>query len=76
VPPRLAGEVLTPLREVLERSGLSQSALARALNCDRRTVGMWVRGDHVPVLARREQIARVLGVEPAELWPDADRRAA
>lgn len=76
MPPRLAGEVLTPLREALGRYGISQSSLARSLNCDRRQVGMWVRGDHVPNPERREQIARVLGVEPAELWPDAERAAA
>jgi transcriptional regulator with XRE-family HTH domain len=76
VPPRLASEVRTPLREALERIGLSQAALARALDCDRRQVGQWVCGEYVPAPERREQIAREVGVPAAELWPGAEHKAA
>lgn len=79
MPPRLAGEVRTPLREALERINLSQAALARALDCDRSQVGQWVRDEYTPTHERREQIAREVGVSAVELWPDAPetpRRAA
>jgi transcriptional regulator with XRE-family HTH domain len=77
--PRLAGEHRTPLRVALERVGLSQAALARALGVDRRQVAQWVSGEYTPVPPRREQIAREVGVAQAELWAaasDAERSAA
>lgn len=73
MPPRLASEAATPLREALEHSGLSQRTLARMLGCDRRQVGAWVLGEHVPAPERREQIAKAVGSTVGELWPDADR---
>jgi ribosome-binding protein aMBF1 (putative translation factor) len=74
VPPRLASEAPTPLREALERAGLSQAALARQIQCDRRDVGRYVSGEHTPESPeRREQIARAVQATAQELWPDADR---
>ena len=72
MPPRLASEAPTLLREVLKRNNISQSALARALGCDRRQVRAWVTGEHTPTPGRREEIACAVGVSEAELWPDAD----
>ncbi|HEY5342473.1 MAG TPA: helix-turn-helix transcriptional regulator [Solirubrobacteraceae bacterium] len=76
MPPRLASDAPTLLRKALERSGLSQAALARALDCDRRQVQQWVTGEYTPVPARREQIAAIVGSTSRELWPDADEKAA
>jgi transcriptional regulator with XRE-family HTH domain len=76
LPPRLASEVRTPLREALERKGLSQAALARALGCDRRQAGAWVTGEYTPVPERREEIAAIVGSTSVELWPDADDSSA
>jgi transcriptional regulator with XRE-family HTH domain len=76
MPPRLAGEVQTPLRTILERLNMSQAALARAVGVDKRQVGSWVRGEYVPAPERREQIAREVGVSAVELWPDAEHKAA
>lgn len=70
--PRLASEHRTPLREALERAGISQAALARAIGCDRRTAARWVTGEYVPVPERAEQIAKAVGSTVRELWPDAD----
>jgi transcriptional regulator with XRE-family HTH domain len=79
MPPRLASEAPTPLREALERTGLSQRALARRLGCDRRQVGSWVVGEHTPSAARRTQIVTELAnagavegeVTAESLWPHA-----
>jgi len=76
VPPYLASEVHTPLRKALERAGLSQSALARALGADRRQVGAWTRGEYVPLPERREEIAAVVGCASVELWPEAHETKA
>lgn len=69
--PRLASEHRTPLREALERAGISQAALARAIGCDRRTAARWVTGEYVPVPERAEQIAKAVGSTVQELWPSA-----
>jgi transcriptional regulator with XRE-family HTH domain len=76
MPPRLASETRTPLREALVRKGLSQAGLARVLHCDRRQVGAWVTGEYVPVASRREEIARAVEVAASLLWPDAEDVAA
>ncbi len=85
MPPRLASEAPTPLREALERVGLSQAALARQIRCDRRDVGRYVSGEHTPESPeRRERIADVITdysdglvrVTVEELWPDVARKAA
>ena len=66
----------TPLREALNRSGISLRALARELSCDRRQVRDWVAGEHTPVSERRDQIARVVGAPVEELWPGAQGKQA
>jgi transcriptional regulator with XRE-family HTH domain len=76
LPPRLANEVTTPLREALEREGMSQSALARALGVERQQARTWITGEHTPAPERRKHIAAVVGVPVEELWPDAEMRAA
>lgn len=60
---------------------MSHSALARALGVDRRQARLWITGEHTPEPPRREQIVQAVAasggtVTVAELWPDADRRAA
>jgi transcriptional regulator with XRE-family HTH domain len=66
----------TPLRIALEKAGVSQRGLARILRCDRKQVGAWVSGEHVPVPSRQAEIARAVKAPVEELWPDADRKAA
>jgi transcriptional regulator with XRE-family HTH domain len=75
LPPRLASELHTPLREALLRIGMSQRELARKLGVDRRQVGEWVCGHHLPVSTRRRQIARAVKAPVEELWPDAEEAA-
>ena len=67
----------TPLREALERVGLSQARLARTLGVDRMQVVRWVQGEHTPMPERRQEIAVIIdGWTDAEvtvqgLWPHA-----
>jgi DNA-binding XRE family transcriptional regulator len=75
MPPKLASDPPTPLRETLERIGMSQAALARALGVDRQNARAWVIGEYTPKPERREQIARVVQAPVEELWPNAERSA-
>jgi transposase len=81
MPPKLASDPSTPLRDTLVRIGMSYAALARAVQVDRRDARRWIIGEHTPEPARREEIARVVSdfaceqVRVEELWPDADHRA-
>jgi transcriptional regulator with XRE-family HTH domain len=54
------GEVLKELRA---KAGLSQKALAEALDVDQATVSRWERGEREPWLSIVGPLARVLGVE-------------
>jgi ribosome-binding protein aMBF1 (putative translation factor) len=72
MPPKLASDPPTPLREVLERIGMSHSGLARELGVDRRQARTWITGEYTPEPERREQIAKAVSATAQELWPDAD----
>lgn len=63
-----------PLGVALERAGLSQAALARALDCHPTAVSRWVRGKVRPHRFYRRRIVSTLrrhgvDVTEGELWP-------
>lgn len=69
-----------PLQRFLDRHGLSQTELARAVHTSRETVNRWVRGRNLPV---GQNLIRALGfakrfearVEAHELFPAPIRGA-
>lgn len=71
MPPKLASDPPTPLREVLERIGMSHAGFAREIGVDRRHARMWITGEYTPEPERREQIAKAVGSTVQELWPSA-----
>lgn len=76
MPPKLASDPPTPLREQLARIEMSHAGFARALNIDRRSARMYVTGEYTPKPERRALIAQIVGSTVEELWPDAYRSAA
>lgn len=67
----------TRLKEILETEGRTQSWLARQLGCTRSMVCEWASGDHMPLEATCEQIARTLGRTVDDVFPNtAERNAA
>jgi ribosome-binding protein aMBF1 (putative translation factor) len=67
----------SPLDEVMTSRGLRNDWLAEQLDCDPADVSRWRAGTRIPIQARREQIARVLGLSEADdLVPEARRDVA
>lgn len=57
------------LRQALLSSGLTDEAVAAHLGVDPKTVRRWLDGRH-PYPRLRSQLARLLGKDELELWPD------
>jgi hypothetical protein len=59
-----------PLRRALLRARLREDDVAARLGVDPKTVRRWLNG-RVPYPHNRAAIAMLIGVDEAELWPDA-----
>ena len=59
-----------PLRRALLRTRLREGDVAARLGVDPKTVRRWLNG-RVPYPHNRAAIAELVGVDEAELWPDA-----
>lgn len=55
------------IRSYRKAAGLTQNALANRLNTGQSTVAQWEGGERTPPIKRLLDIARVLGVAPADL---------
>jgi len=59
-----------PLRRALLRARLREGDVAASLDVDPKTVRRWLNG-RVPYPHNRAAIAELVGVDEADLWPDA-----
>ncbi len=57
------------IRAARQAAGYTQQSFARALDIDQANVSRWERGLSVPHDNRRGQIAKLLGVPAADLFP-------
>jgi transcriptional regulator with XRE-family HTH domain len=67
---REAGRLNEPLRQALLRAGLREDDVAAQLGVDPKTVRRWLTG-RVPYPSSRAALADLVGVDEADLWPDA-----
>ena len=67
---REAGRLNEPLRRALLHARLREEDLAAVLGVDPKTVRRWLNG-RVPYSNNRAAIAELVGVDEAELWPEA-----
>ncbi len=58
------------LVSAINESGLTRSALARAVGCDERTLRRWINAGAPPTPRLRHQLAKALGLQVRQLWPD------
>jgi transcriptional regulator with XRE-family HTH domain len=58
------------LRRAMKDAGLRLDDVARAVGINAKTVERWITRERVPRPASREQVARLLGVDEGELWPE------
>jgi transcriptional regulator with XRE-family HTH domain len=65
-----AGTLNEPLRRALLRARLREDDIAARLNVDPKTVRRWLNG-RVPYASNRAKLADLVGVDEANLWPDA-----
>jgi len=63
----LAKRLAQRLRNELDQSGITQQQLADALSVAQSTVSRWLTGRYTVPIEQLEPIARVLGVEIADL---------
>lgn len=68
---REAGELNEPLRRALLRARLREDDVAARLGVDPKTVRRWLTG-RVPYASNRAALADLVGVDEADLWPDAE----
>lgn len=66
---------VTPLKRVLQSEGRRQTWLASQIGMDPPTLSRIVTGRLVPTDAERLAIAKALGREVEELWPDSKAAA-
>ena len=59
-----------PLRRALLRARLREEDVAALLDVDPKTVRRWLNG-RVPYASNRAKIADLIGVDEADLWPNA-----
>jgi transcriptional regulator with XRE-family HTH domain len=64
------------LRELRGRKGWSQERLAREAGVTTGTINKAERGLHTPTIMTQYKIARALGVEPSDIWPEDDLEEA
>jgi hypothetical protein len=55
-------------------AGLGMADVAARLEVDRKTVERWVSPGRVPYPRHRHQLAKLLGVDELELWPELAER--
>lgn len=55
------------LKELREKSGLSQTALARKMNVSQSTIGMWESGKNKPEFANLEKLCHIFNVSANQL---------
>lgn len=58
----------------MDRTGLSQEAMAAAASIERSHFGKIERGEHMPSLAMLWRLATVIGVTPSELLTVIERK--
>jgi transcriptional regulator with XRE-family HTH domain len=68
---REAGELNEPLRRALLRARLREDDVAARLGVDPKTVRRWLTG-RIPYASNRAALADLVGVDEADLWPDAE----
>jgi transcriptional regulator with XRE-family HTH domain len=61
--------VAKPIRPFRQARGLTQSEVARLLNVSEATAARWDRGEVTPRGKAKKKLARLLGVDVAELDP-------
>lgn len=59
------------LRKALDHAGLEIDELAQIVQVDPKTAQRWLTG-RIPYRRHRTRVARALGVEESELWPDLE----
>lgn len=64
------------LRDLRAAKGWTQIKLAVRANVAPGTIAFAERDERYPDLIRRERIARALGVDRREIWPEGARAAA
>ncbi len=62
----------TPLKRILQDEGRRQAWLAERAGLDQATLSRIVTGRLVPTDREREAIAKALGRDVDELWPEAE----
>lgn len=67
---REAGRLNEPLRQAMLRARLREDDVAARLSVDPKTVRRWLNG-RVPYPSSRRPLADLVGVDEAELWPNA-----
>jgi transcriptional regulator with XRE-family HTH domain len=56
------------LRAARDKGGFTNRDLADKIGRDESTVSLWMSGKRTPRMKNLEQLARVMGVEMADLW--------
>ncbi len=59
-----------PIRDLRAKKGWSQEQLARRAKVSTGTINTAEQGKHIPTVMNQERIAKALGVERREIWPD------
>jgi hypothetical protein len=62
------------LRIAIARAGETAETLASRIQVDPKTAARWISTDRVPHARNRAAVARVLGCDAEELWPEPYRR--
>lgn len=58
------------IKEFRRKAGLTQIALAQRLGIKEKTVCYWETGRAEPHIEQAVDIARILGVDPSEIFPE------
>ena len=60
------------LRAAIAASGLSRDEIAEGAGVDAKTLERWVSTGRTPHARNRKALADALGLDPSDLWPEAD----
>ena len=58
-------QIHTKIAEAIQQSGMTQTAIAKALNIRQQTISHYVKGDIMPALDTFANLCAVLDVDPA-----------